>query len=409
MNFEFFISKRISSSQHLKSNKNKVNTFIRIATVSIAISVLSMVLSVCIVKGFQAEIRNKVIDFDAHLRIGKFDVDQNLNSAPILKNQPFIQDIKKDPDVKHVQVFAEKGGIVKTKKEVQGVLFKGIGDDFMWDHFKDKIIEGTSFGTKDSLDYNKILIGEKLAQKLQLKVGSKMKVFFIQEPIRARVFTVSGIFKSGFVQFDESYCLVNIKHIQKLNDWTEEQVAGYEVFINKYEDLDKLDALVYNYIGYDLNTMKVNDKYPEIFGWLNLLDKNVQVVLILSIIVAILNMLSMILIILLDKTRTIGILKVLGTSSFSVVKIFFLISSKVILKGIFWGNLIALALCFLQDQFKIITLPSESYYIDYVPISFEWEMIVLISLLTLVSSFIAFIGPALVIARIKPAATVKFN
>ncbi len=405
MNLVRFISQRLHKNRK-SSSKNKVHSIVQIAIASIAVSIMAMILSYSIVRGFQHEIRNKVIMFDAHIKIGKFDLYNSISEEPVSKNQTFMDQLKKDTRIQKIEFFAEKPGIIKTNDDVYGILLKGVDNTYSWDNIKKNIVYGSEL---DTLDKNSILIGYTLAQKLQLDTGSKVKVYFMQDPIRVRVFKVSGIYKSGMGQFDESIAYCSLSHIQKLNDWDSTMVGGFDIFLKKYSDIWTMDDFIYDYIGYDLNTLKIGDRYPEIFGWLNLLDTNVWVVLILATLVALVNMISTVLIMILDKTSAIGLLKILGLNNKMLRSIFFNLFFRIFMKGLWVGNILGIGLCVTQHYFKIFTLPEETYYISYVPISFEWQAWIFINILAWISCLLAFVLPSFIISNIKPAQTIKFN
>lgn len=407
-NLVSYLARRLDQNRK-ESDNNKVRIIVQIAIGSIAVSVAAMILAVFIVRGFQEEIRNKVILFDAHLRIGKFDLYQNISNQPISKHQEFVKEFKKHPHITHIQVFAEKPSIIKTKTDVQGVLLKGIDQDFNVAPVRQKMVEGRFFDVKDTLQKNSIVIGQGLAHKLNLKLGQKVRFYFMEDPIRVRVFKISGIFKTGMGQMDNYFVFVPISHIQILNDWNKDMVSGFEVFLSSYNDIHDLDSYIYENIGYDLNTLKIMDKYPEIFGWLNLLDTNVGVVLIFALLVSLVNMISTLFIIVLDKTNTIGLFKVFGATNMFVMRVFFNLFTRFLWRGMLIGNFLALLFCLLQYYFKVITLPEETYYISYVPVKFEWFALILINVMTFLSCFLAYLIPALILSKIKPIETVKFN
>ena len=406
MNLELFIAKRILS----KNEGNFSRPIVKIAIISIALGLATMIVSVAIVTGFQSEIRDKIIGFGSHIQISNYDLNSSFESTPIEKNQDFYPSIENTEGIRHIQVFANKAGIIKTDEQIEGVVLKGVGSDYDWSFFSDKIIDGKAFSAKDSKKTNDIIISKYLALKLKFKVGDKLRMFFIvDDKLRARAFTISGIYETGLEEFDKQYIIGDIAHIQRLNKWSKNQVAGFEILIDDINNLDKISQFVYEKIGYDLNSKNIKQLYPQLFDWLDLLDMNVYIILILMVIVSAINMISTLLILILEKTKMIGILKALGTKSFSIRKIFLYNSFYIIGKGLCWGNLIAIIICILQMQFGILKLNPASYYVSVVPINLNLLHIVLLNLGTLLACVIMLLVPSYIITRISPVKAIRFQ
>ncbi len=407
MNYEYFIAKRI-----LKGNsegKGFSAPIIRISILAITLGIAIMIIAMAIVSGFQKEIRDKIIGFGSHISITSYNTNNQLDAKPIDKNQAFIDVLSKNPEIKNVQVFANKGGIIKTDDEIYGIVLKGVAQDYDWSFFKDKIVQGNVFTINDSIRNDSIIISEAVANKLYLKTGDDVKVYFIQEPARVRKFTISGIYNSGFGDLDELYALCDIKHIQKLNSWSENLVGGFEVSINKFEDLDKVEQFVYENIGYDLISTSIKTSRADIFNWLELQDINVLVIIILMLIVAGINIISALLIMVIERTNMIGILKSLGASNFSIRKVFLISSTTLIGKGLLWGNLIGIGFCLLQLKFQFLKLDQDAYYIDRVPIQINISDILLLNLGTLIVSILMLIIPSYIISKISPSKAIRFD
>ena len=368
-----------------------------------------MTLSLAIVSGFQNEIRDKVIGFGAHIQINSYESRNSLESLPISKNQDFYPGIKEEEGVRHIQVFAIKPGIVKTNEEIQGVILKGIDHNFDWEFFNENLVEGASFIPADSSISNDVVISKSLSKKLNLKIGDDLRTYFIQKPPRARKFNIVGIYESGFEQFDEMYCLVDIRHIQKLNDWEADEISGFEILIDDFNQLDNLDRLIYDNIGYDLNTTSIVEANPDIFNWLELQDINVYIIIILMIVVAAINIVSALLILILDRINMIGTLKAIGANNWSVRKIFLINSAYLILKGLFWGNVIGIGLCLLQLYTGIVTLPQESYYVSEVPIDINPMELLILNLGVMAVCIAVIILPSYIITKISPVRAIRFE
>ncbi len=414
LNTELFIAKRIFSDKTVK--KGISQPIVSIAIIGIALGLAVMILSVAIVTGFKSEISNKVIGFGSHIQIVNYDTNLSFETAPIDKQQVFIPDVKNLFGIKQVQEFGLKAGIIKTKTEIQGIVLKGIGSDYDWSFFDQNMVEGSSFQVSDSATSNNIIISKYIAGVLNIKVGDKIIAYFIQDPPRMRAFKIAGIYETSLAEFDEKFALVDIKHIQKLNNWTENQISGFEVLIEDFNQIDKLTQNVRDIVGFHFNpdgtklrVIGIKEKYPQMFDWLNLTDINVWVILILMISVAGFNMVSGLLIIILERTNMIGILKAMGTRNWSIRKIFLYQSAFLISKGLFWGNLIALVICYIQSKFHIIKLDPESYYLDAVPINLKLWHVLSLNSGTLIVTVIMLIVPSYVISKLSPEKTIRFN
>jgi len=409
LNLEYFISKNIIKGD--SRSKKFTKPIIRISIIAIALGLIVMIVALSIVSGFQREIRNKVIGFGSHIQITNYDSQNTYEASPISKNQDFYPELDTVDGIKHIQVFATKAGIIKTNEEIYGVVVKGIGSDFDWTFFNEKIIEGSSFVVDDSVSDNNILLSKHIADKMKLKIGDKMFLYFIQQngQLRPKDFIVKGIYQTGLAQFDDLYVIANIAHIQKRNGWSSNQVGGFEVLIDRYKDLDRLGEFVYDNIGYELNSITIIDQNPDIFNWLSLQDYNVNVIIILMIIVAVINITSALLIIILERTNMIGILKALGMPNWNVRKIFLYNAVYLIIKGLIWGNIIGIALCIIQQQFGLMTLPEESYYISVVPIELNFFNIFLLNLGTLLVCVFMLLIPSYVITKISPIKAIRYD
>ncbi len=409
MNLEYFISKNIIRGDN--HSRKFTKPIIRISIIAIALGLIVMIVALSIVSGFQREIRNKVIGFGSHIQITSYGSQNTYEANPISKKQDFYPKLDTVEGIKHIQVFATKAGIIKTKEEIYGVVVKGIGSDFDWSFFNKKIINGASFEVKDSISENNILLSNHIASKMKLAVGDKMFLYFIQQDgkLRPKDFIVKGIYQTGLEQFDNLYVIADIAHIQKRNGWNKNQVGGFEVLIDNYEDLDKLGDYVYDHVGYDLHSTTIKEQNPDIFNWLNLQDYNVNVIIILMIVVAVINIISALLILILERTNMIGILKTLGMSNSSVRKIFLFNAMYLILRGLFYGNIIGVALCLIQQYFGLLTLPEESYYISIVPIELNFLHIFELNALTYCVCITMLIVPSYVITKISPVKTIQYD
>jgi lipoprotein-releasing system permease protein len=412
LNTELFIAKRIYGGKgEGKISKPMTN----IAIIGIVLGLSVMILTIAIVTGYKKEIKAKITGFGSHIIITNYDSNNSLQTIPISKEQDFYPSITEIDGIEHIQIFATKVGIIKTEDNFEGVMLKGIGKDFDWSFIDKNIVEGEKFALIDTVKSNFTLISKKIALSLSLKVGDKITCYFIQQPPRMRRFTISGIFEIEIEEFSK-LILVDIGHIQKLNDWEENQISGFEIFIDNYDKLDYLSEKVEELTEFNfdkksslLKTSTVKQLYPQSLYWIELFDTNTIVILILMVIVAGFNMISGLFIIILERINMIGILKALGTENWSIRKLFLYHASFLIGKGLFWGNFAGISLCLLQKYFGLVTLDPSTYYISVVPINFSIIHILLINLGTLIITVSMLILPTIIITKISPAKAIRFE
>ena len=408
LNFEFFIASRI----FLKSKANFSKPIVRLGVISVALGLSVMIISVAIVTGFQKQVREKVIGFGSHIQISNFEVNSSYEASPLNKNQPFYPFLDTIEGIRHIQVFANKAGIIKTDDQIEGVILKGVGSDYDWSFFENKITEGRHFTVTDSVKTDEVIISKSLASRLKLKLGDPLLMYFIisdELQPRGRKFKISGIYETGLEEFDRMYVLGDIYHIQKLNKWGDDQVGGFEVLINDFDKIEKMGELVYNYIGYKLDSQTIKQKQPQIFEWLSLQDMNVIIIIALMVMVAGITMISTLLILILEKTNMIGTLKALGTKNKSIRKIFIYNAVYIIGKGLLWGNLIALGLCMVQIKTGIFKLNQESYYVSEVPVNLQLSHFLVINSGTLIFCTLMLVIPTYIITKISPVKAIRFS
>ena len=413
MNLELFIAKRIHFQQ---GRKNISRPAVRIATIGIALGLAVMLISVAVVIGFKKEIRNKTIGFGGHIQITNFDNNNTYEMNPIKADKALITKITSIDGVKHVQRFATKPGIIKTDTEFQGIVLKGIDAGFDWNFFKSNLVEGKIIDFVAKSSGNQVVISKYLANLLGLKLGDSFFTYFIQDQIRARKFKIVGIYSTNFIEYDKLIILADMSQVQVLNNWDKDSFSGLEVLITDFNRIDELGDAVYsatankfNTEGKTYTTQTIKQLNPQIFSWLDLLDMNVWVILILMLSVAGFNMISGLLILILERTNMIGILKSIGATNWSVRKIFLYHSFFLIGKGMFWGNVIGLSLCAIQYFTGIIPLDPEAYYVATVPITFNWLYIFLLNAGTLLASILIMIGPSYLITKITPANIIRYE
>jgi len=411
LNTPFFIAKRLirAGGQAESNTISGTRPIVRIAIAGIALGLAVMIISMAIVTGFQNEITDKVVNFGSDIVITEYSNLNAIEPQPVSKQQKFYPSLTQISGIRHIQVFATKAGIIKTDEEIEGVVVKGVGSDFDWSFFQKHLVKGEVFNTTDSSRSKNILISENTANKMKLSVGDRMEVFFIHnEKQRARVFDVTGIYKTGLSEYDDKYVITDITHIQRLNGWSENEVAGFEVFVDDFDRLEEMGDIVYNEIGMELYCMTVKELQPQMFDWLDLQDMNVRVIIILMLVVAGFNMISALLIMIIERVYMIGTLKSLGMNDGKIRNIFIYQALYLTIVGLFWGNLIGIALCLVQQQFGIITLDEASYYVKVVPINLQLGHILLLNLGTLFFCFLMLLVPSMVVARIQPLKAIRF-
>jgi lipoprotein-releasing system permease protein len=414
MNLPYFIAQRLIKGRREETSFSRpINV---IAIIGIAMGLAVMILAVSILTGFKKQIREKVVGFGSHIQIMNFDSNLSFETAPINGGQDFIPDIKGIPGVSHIQVFATKAGIIQTEDEIQGVVLKGVGSDFDWSYFSSNIIDGSVFSVNDTLRTDKVIISKKISDMLRLKTGDSFAMHFIQDPPRMRKFTISGIYETSLEEFDKMYVFCDIGHIKRLNGWDDDQISGFEVFIDDFDRLDPLTLEVRDAIGYKITeedskfrVSNIRMRYPQIFDWLNFQDINVIIIIFLMLVVAGFNMISGLLILILEKTNMIGVLKAMGSEDQTIRRIFLYQAAYLIGKGLIWGNLIGIGLAFLQLKTGIITLDPTLYYIKMVPVNLDIFHILLLNAGTMLAIILMLLIPSQLISRITPVKAIRYD
>ncbi|MCM8568061.1 FtsX-like permease family protein [Gramella jeungdoensis] len=410
MNFEYFVVKRLISTKKYKSSISA--PIIKIAITAIAIGVIMMLVSFATGLGLQEKIRDKIAAFNGHINISSYDNNSSkVSLIPVSTNQDFYPEFNTVEGIEHVQAVATKFAVIRTETDFEGVIVKGVGDDYKWDFFKDFITRGRLPDFSSGLN-DEILISEYLANRLQVKVGDKLPTYFLREdserPI-VRGFEITGIYDSGFQEFDELYLIADIRHIQRINKWEDDEVGNFEVFVDDFDDLDRKGNEVYENTGSFLDTQTISQKYYSIFEWLSLFDFNIALIIGIMILVAGINMITALLVLILERTQMIGILKALGAGDWSIRKIFLYNAAYLIILGLFWGNLIGVGLLALQKYFKLVPLDPRTYYVTEVPIYLHWDYILFVNVGTLILCMIMLLIPSIIISKISPVKAIKFE
>lgn len=414
MNLEFFIARKIAFEK--QREKRISRSILDVAVFGISLGLAVMIVAVSVVTGFKNEITQKVVGFASHIQILNFDSNISYETQPIRGNQEFLDGLREYPGILNVQEFATKAGIIRTREDIQGVVLKGVGPGYDWSFLDDYMKEGSTLTFSDSLRSDDVLISNYTASLLKLEPESEFLMYFIQDPPRMRRFRVTGIYETSLEEFDKVFVFGDIRHIQRLNDWDDGQISGFEVNIEDFNKLDDQTLNVMNHIGFGfeedgtrLKVVNIREKYPQIFDWLNLQDVNVMIILMLMLVVAGFNMVSGLLILILDRTSMIGILKALGSPGASIRKVFLYQSGFLIIKGLLWGNLIGIGLCLLQHFTGVIELDQSSYYLTRVPVNLNALHILLLNLGTAVMVMLMLIVPSMIISRISPVRAIRFE
>lgn len=414
MNFSFFIAKRI---HFIDDGKRRVSRpAVRIAMLGIAVGLMVMMITLAIVMGFKKEVRNKIVGFGSHIQVMRFDNNSTYETRPIAVSDSMIASLSHLSGIRHVQRVASKPGIIKTDDQFQGVVFKGVGTDFDWNFFQQNMVAGTRFAENDSLPSNQVVVSKDIADKLHLKVGSSFIAYFLQNRLQARKFHVAGIYSTNFGDFDKLYILCDIRTIQQLNDWQSDEISELEISIKDFNQLDALSDTVYFHVanrvdrnGTAYYSQSIKELNPQLFAWLGLFDMNVWVILILMMAVSGFVMISGLLILILERIQMIGILKALGCSNWDIRKIFLYHSGFLILKGMFWGNLLALTFIIVQRTTGLIPLDPTNYYVSAVPVDLHVATFLLLNLAVFVISTIMLVGPSYLITKISPVSAIRYE
>ncbi len=410
MNYELFIAKRIIAG---KKYKNSISSpIIKIAITAIALGIIIMLIAVATGAGLQYKIRDKMAGFKGHIQIMNYDANNSdVSTRAIKKNQDFYPTFKNLEGIKNVQVFANKAGILRTKTDFEGIIFKGVSTDYDWSFFTEYLVEGRvpDFNQRRTRE---VLLSQTIIDRLQLKLNDTILATFIKT-VNSKLpsnkkYIVTGIYNTGFLQFDKSMMIGDIREVQKLNKWTENEVGGFEVLLYNFDEIDEKEKQVYNSISATLNSKSIVDAYPNVFDWIQLFDNNVWFIIAIMILIAGINMITALLVLILERVQMIGILKALGSNNTSIRKIFLYNASYLILKGLFYGNIIGLLIIGIQYFFKIITLNPEIYYVATMPVYISFTAILFLNIGTLILCFLMLIIPSYIITKIRPSKSIKF-
>ncbi len=413
MNLELFIAKRLVTG---KEHKISISApIIKIAIAAIAIGVVMMLIAIATGVGLKNKVREKVAAFNGHIQISNFDNNNSeVSLKPISIDQDFYPEFLNVEGIKHVQAVATKGGLSRTADTFEGMLAKGVGSDYDWSTFKEYLVDGRLPDYSDELN-EEVLISKLMANRLQLKTGDSFFSFFLRDgdaskPPNNRRFDIVGIYDSGFEEFDETYVFVDIRHIQRMNKWEENQIGNFEVFIEDFDQLEEKSNEIYNKTISVLDTQNIKNKYFRIFEWIGLFDFNIALIIGIMIIVGGINMITALLVLILERTQMIGILKALGSANWSIRKVFLYNAAYLIAIGLFWGNLIGLGVIFLQDRYRMFKFPNpQEYYIEYIPVHMDLSTIIFLNIGVMVLCLLMLLIPSYIITKITPVKAIQFE
>lgn len=382
----------------------------RVAIAGIVLGLAIMILAVGVLRGFKEEIINKQRGFAGDLTVFKYDLNPSYDNSPFVLSSEQLQKVQAIPGVKSVQPFATKPAIINTQSEMEGIVIKGIDARYDQAYIRERLLEGKVINYQDrQAAIHQVLISQTTAKRMKLGVGDSFIMYFVQEPLRKRKLEVVGIYSLGVEEVDQRMVIGSLELIQRLNEWTEQEVGAYEVKIDDFSNLSAMTQRVSDEIPFDLRVMNVQDQYPQVFKWLDLLDVNTEVIFILMLVVAVINMISALLIMILERTEMIGILKAIGLSNTGIRKVFLYQALYLIGVGLLLGNLIGLGFSYFQNKTRFFGLDESSYYVSYVPISLTFMDVVLLNLGTLVICLLALLVPSGLVSRISPVAAIKFK
>ncbi len=413
MNFEYFIAKRLIKG---KEHKSSISTpIIKIAIFAIAIGMIMMLITVATGVGLQRKIREKVAAFNGHVLISSFDNNSSVESLiPISSKQDFYPEFSSVEGVVHVQGVATKMGLIRTETDFDGVVVKGVGKDYDWKLFKEYLIEGRIPDFTTQLN-DEILLSSHIANRLGLRIGDKAITYFLKKNAKSnskpfiRAFHIVGIYKSGFQDFDETFVFADIRHIIKMNKWQPDEVGNFEVFLDNFDEIDQKGQEIYENIPSTLDSQTITLKYATIFEWLKLFDLNIIGIIGIIILVAGINMITALLVLILERTPMIGILKALGSNDWSIRKVFLYNAAYLICIGLFWGNLIGVGLLLIQEHYGVVNLNPETYYVSTAPTYINVGYILLLNLGTMILCLLMLLIPSYIIAKISPTKSIRFQ
>lgn len=415
MQFPLFIARRLYGSRDRRQKVSRPAIAISVAGIAIGLAV--MMVSVSVVLGFKHTIQNKVIGFGSHIQVTNFMSQMSANFYPIAMGDSTMQVLRRAPGVKHVERFAYKQGILKTEQDFLGVVFKGVGPEFDSTFISQHLVAGSIPAFSDKVSSGRMLISQTMARRLQVKLGQRLFAYFIDDSgVRLRRFTIAGIYQTNLNQYDESICFCDLYTVVRLNGWKPDQASGAEIRVNDFSRVDFTEQHFVNHLnktedtyGETYSSQTIRESNPQIFNWLDLLDLNVWIIIALMVIVASVTMASGLLIIILERTAMIGVMKALGATNTTIRHIFLWFATFIIGRGLILGNVIALVLLLVQRWFEVVKLDPTVYYISAVPVEINLPLLLIINVFTFVVCLFVLIAPSYLISHISPTKSIRYE
>lgn len=406
LRFYFRTAKKIIGSENKKFSRPIVN----LSIAGVASGIIIMLVAVIITSGYKQVIREKVSAMGAHIRVSNYDMNYSYEPAPFNSKQDFVEAIRSMDEVRSVQFYTTKSGVVKTADQVEGIVLKGVDKTFDTLFFQTNIVEGRQLSLYDTLAAKEIVVSRQMARKLGLQLGDKVRTYFVQDPPMQRSFTIVGIYETGLPEYDSQFAIVDLRHLQKLNRWDSTMVGGIEILLNDDSQLGNVSEQIDVLAGYQLKAETINEIFPDIFQWIALFDTNVIVLLVITFCVCVITMLSTFFIIVLEQISSIGILKTIGMRTRDVLCLFLTIAFKILLKGMLWGNGVAILLCASQKYWHWIKLDAATYYISFVPVSFNVPLIIAINIVVALLCLAVMAIPSYLVAqKTSPMESIRFD
>jgi len=411
LNYEYFIAKRLIGSKSYKSNIS--GPIIKIGIVAIAIGIIVVLVAMSTGIGLQRKISEKAVAFNGHVILSNFDNNTSDESQfPISKNQSFSEEFKVIEGITYMQAVASKFGVMRTEFDFEGLVFKGVGQDYNWSTFQEYLIEGRIPEFSETTS-NEVIISSETANRLNLDLNDRFQMGFFRDdtnrPLAQVGFTIVGVFNSGFKQLDENFLLGDMRHIQRINKWKPDQVGSFEIFLDNHNNIEEKGREIYNNTPSKLKTQTVAERYSNIFQWIKIFDNNIYGIIWIMIIVAGINMITALLVLILERTQMIGILKALGSNNWSVRKLFLYNASYLVLVGLFWGNVVGIGLLLIQKYFKLFPLNPDTYYVTEVPVYLSLDYILLLNIGSFIMCFLMLLIPSYIITKISPVKAIRFE
>ncbi|PLK43017.1 FtsX-like permease family protein [Emticicia sp. TH156] len=405
MNLPRFISQRIQKTK----SESFTSTVVKVGIASIAIGLAVMIISFGILIGYKQAIKDKLFSLSGHIQVSKITLNQSYEEIPMPIKTNFYAGYRKNTMIEHVQAVANKAGMLKSNEELAGIIVKGVGKDYDWAVFSQNLVEGRQLNLADSTFSSEVIISKRIALQLKIKLNDEVLVYFIQSPPRVRKVKVVGIYETGLEEFDKNFIIGDLALVQKMNEWDNNTCGHYEVFLKNFDDLDYATGTINSEIDLNMKARRVTDMFRAIFDWLSLLDKNILIVLGLILVVASFNMISVLLVMMMERTSMIGMLKALGADNTQIRKIFVYNGLKIILKGMLYGNILGIGLSFIQFYFKLVPLDPENYYIDHVPIAWDWAVIAILNIATIILILAVITIPTFIVSKMRVVEALKFK